>query len=161
MALLTTYTDANKVEDTTLQIVYTRRKIYGSWSSSSLSVTTTHTQAWEYTRRASQSYRYVGMTKSAAEACAAALVALYTRATKVSEWDTTEGSLTYGQFKHVAGGDVPMADVTPQHDGGEMWSVVVNLHEEDSRTSLSASESFSSLFSAENNRIYSLGDLEA
>lgn len=154
MALLTTYSDANKVEESTLSIGYTRCKIYGSWSSTSLSATTTHTQAWEYTRRASQSYRYVGMTKSAAETCAAAMVTKYTRSTMVSEWDTTEGSATFGQFKAVAGGDIPMADVTTQHNGGGMWSVVVNLHEEDSRTSLSASESFSSLFSAENNRQY-------
>ncbi len=157
MALLTTATSNNRVVDTAFGVTYARRRIYGTWTKVVLNVTTTYTSAWEYVRRAEKSYRYVGLDKATADTVAAALRSYYTRATKVSEFDTETGSQTYGQFKHVSAGAVPMADVVAQHEDGAMWSVVVNVHEEDARTSLSALESFASLFSAENQREYDDG----
>ena len=157
MALLTTATEANRVVDTALGVTYTRRKIYGSWTYVQLNVTTTITEVWEYVRRAVKSYKYVGLDETTADSLAATLRTYYTRATKTSEFDTIEGSSTYGQFKHVAAGDVPMADVVCQHEDGGMWSVVVSVNEEDTRTSRSASESFATLFSAEDARGYDTG----
>ena len=157
MALLTTATETNRVIDTALRVNYTRRKIYGQWSYVNLNMTVTITQAWEYVRTAVKSYRYVGLDEDTAKSVAATLASIYTRTTKVSEFDTEQGSPTFGTFKHVAAGDVPMADVVMQHEGGTMWSVAVSVNEQDTRMSLSASESFASLFSAENAREYDEG----
>lgn len=154
MALLNTVTEDNRAIDTALRVVYSRRKIYGAWTYVSLNVTVTITEAWEYLRTATKSYRYVGLDEATANAAVAALQTLYTRSTKVSQFDTAEGSPTYGNFKAVAAGDVPMADVVAQHEEGDMWSVVISVNEADARISLSASESFASLFSSENQRDY-------
>lgn len=149
MALLTTASEANRVVDTALSVSYSRRRIYGLWTHVGLNVTTVYTSAWEYTRTATKSYRYVGMTEDAARTAAASLVTLYTRSTKVSEWDEADG-----EFDVVSAGDIPMADVVRQHEGGEMWSVVVSVHEQDSRISLSADLSMTTIFSTENARDY-------
>ena len=50
-----------------------------------------------------------------------------------------------------------MADVVVQLDEGEAYSVVVSVNEQDTRISLSASESFASLFSTEDQRTYDDG----
>lgn len=157
MGLLTSATSANRVEDTDLGVTYARRRIYGLWTVVMLNVTTTYYFAWEYVRRAVKSYRYVGLDESTAKSLAATLRNYYTRATKVSEFDTTQGSGTYGQFTHVAAGDVPMADVVAQHENAGMWSVTVSVNEEDVRLSLSPSESFAQLFHDENLRGYDDG----
>ena len=154
MALLTTATEDNRVVDAALHVTYARRKTFGSWTYVMANVTITLTEAWEYVRTAVKSYRYVGLDKATALSVAAALTQLYTRPTKVSEFDTETESQTYGTFKHVAAGSVPMADVVPQHEDGAMWSVVVAVNETDTRLSLSALESFASLFSAEEQRDY-------
>lgn len=154
MALLNTATEDNRVVDTALRVVYSRRKIFGQWTYVALNVTITVTEAWEYLRTATKTYRYVGLDEDTAGDVAAALQTLYTRTTKVSEFDTTQGSATYGTFKVVNAGDVPMGDIMQQHEKGGMWTVAVAVNELDSRISLSASESFAALFAAENQRDY-------
>lgn len=154
MALLNTATEDNRVVDTALRVVYSRRKIFGAWTYVSLNVTVTITEAWEYLRTATKTYRYVGLDEATANAAVAALQTLYTRSTKVSQFDTAQGSPTYGNFKAVAAGDVPMADIVAQHEAGGMWTVAVAVNELDSRISLSPSESFAALFAVENRRDY-------
>ena len=154
MALLTTANSTNRVVDTALRVVYARRRIYGAWTYVTGNQTVTYTSAWEYTRVATKTYKYVGMTAATANSVVSALTSLYTRTTKVSEWDTTEGSATFGQFKVVNAGNVPMADIVAQHEDGEMWSAVCSVNEADSRISLSPNESFTSLFATENSRDY-------
>ena len=149
MALLNTASDANRVIDTDMHVTYARRAIYGTWTKVTLNVTTTYTKAWEYSRVATKSYRYVGLTEAAAKQIAADYADYYTRATKVSEWDSEDG-----EFKHVDGGSVPMATVVPQHEDGSMWSVVIFVDEQDTRISLSPNESFTALFATENARTY-------
>lgn len=152
MALLSTYNSTNRVIDAGLSVVYSRRKIYGSWSYTQLSVTTTITEAWEYIRRATKTYKYVGMTYEAAKACQAAMVAIYTRSTKTSEFQTSGAAI--GTFVAENAGSVPMADVVVQLDEGEAYSCVISVREEDARISISSNESFDSLFSAEQSRSY-------
>ena len=159
MALIETATAANRVVETALSVVYSRRRIHGSWTSVSGNVTTTHTVAWEYTRHAVKSYRYVGMTEAVAKSTAAALVAYYRRSAYESEFDTETGSQTYGSFKTVAAGDTPMAEVAAVHEGtSHMWSVHVNVDELDTRLDLSPERSFASLFAIENTRLYDDGE---
>ena len=150
MALINSATSANRVVDAALSIVYTRRKIYGSWTwTNGLNETITYNSAWEYIRHATKTYKYVGMNETAANSAASALVTLYTRSTSVSEWNSSTG-----QFAAVSAGTVPMADVSAQHEAGGMWSVAVSVNETDSRISLSPSESFATLFYSENQRSY-------
>ena len=152
MALLTTYTEANRVINTALTVTYSKRKIYGSWSYTNLNMQTTIGEAWEYSRHAVKSYTYVGMDYTTALACRSAMVALYARTTKVSEFSTS--GATIGTFVTVDAGTQLMADIAVQHDDGGMYSVVVNVNEQDSRTSTSGSLSPASLFSTENVRTY-------
>lgn len=149
MALLTTATADNRAIDTALSKTYARRVVYGTWTKVELNVTTTYTKAWEYSRVATKSYRYVGLTEAAAKQIAAYYADYYTRATKVSEWDSEDG-----EFKHVDGGSVPMATVVPQHEDGGMWSVVISVDEQDTRLDLSPSRSFATLFATEDARSY-------
>lgn len=149
MSLLTTATATNRIVDVALHVTYTRRRVYGSWTYVGLNMTQTHAHAWEYVRTAQKTYRYVGLTEAAAKTIAATLNTYYTRATKVSEWDAE-----HDEFVHVNAGDVPMADIVPQLEEGNMWTVSVSVNETDTRTSLSASESFAVLFASEALRGY-------
>ncbi len=152
MALISTASSDNRVVDTQLSIRYTRRRVYGSWSYASGTSIVTVNSVWEYTRTATKNYRYVGMTGAAATALAAALVDYYTRTTKTSDWDSSEG-----QFTTIDAGSVPMADVVCQHGDGDMWTVSVSVNEEDTRMSRAATASFASLFALENQRAYDTG----
>ena len=152
MSLLSTASADNLVVDAALHITYARRIVFGQWTYVNLNMTTVYTQAWEYIRTASKTYRYVGMTEAGARAKAAALVTLYTRSTKISVWDSTAG-----QFVHVDAGDVLMTEVVVQHEEGSMWTVAITVSETDTRTTLSSSSSFAALFATENQRDYEEG----
>lgn len=150
MSLLSSASTVNRVVDSDLIISYTRRLVTGSWTvATSLSTSTTYTRAYEYTRSAAYSYRYVGMTLAAAQSKASDLVSLYTRATLLSDWDETTG-----RFDTIDAGTLLMADISVQHTEGDAYDVVVNVREADSRMSLSGALSPSSLFPTENNRSY-------
>lgn len=156
MALLTTATATNRVVDTALRVVYSRRLVFGQWSwTNGLNESYTINSAWEYIRTATKTYRYVGLDEETAKSVAAALAAYYTRTTKVSVWNVNSD----GQFAAIDAGSVPMADVVPQHEDGEAWSVAVSVNEQDSRMSRSASESFTTLFYAEDRREYDDGEI--
>ena len=149
MSLLTTASASNRVVETTLDVSYSVRRITGAWTKVDLNVTTTYTSAYEYMRTATKTYRYIGMTQEAAEAKAAALRTLYTRATKVSEWDSEDGD-----FDEKDGGLIKMADVSAQLTDGDAYDVVVSVHEQDSRIRLSGLLTPSTLFTTENGRTY-------
>ena len=153
MGLLTTYSAANRVVDTALQVNYSRRIVFGSWTYVSLNVTTTYNQAWEYTRTAVKTFRYVGMDRATAEDCAADLRALFTRSTKTTVWNGSTGAFDTGDA-----GDILMADVVCQHEDGGMWSVTVSVNEQDTRQSLLSNLSPSSLFAMEDARAYDLDE---
>lgn len=154
MALVPQHSASNRVIDTALTVTYARRKISGSWTFVALNVTTTYTEAWEYERHAVKSYRYVGMTLAGARACRTAMVQNYTRAAKASKFETDPSSSYFGTFVHESAGSQVMASISVQHEDGAMYSVVITVDETDTRTSLSASESFATLFSAEQQRDY-------
>ena len=153
MGLLTTYSAANRIVDTALQVNYSRRLVFGSWTYLSLNVSTTYNQAWEYTRTAAKTFRYVGMDKATAEDCAADLRALFTRSTKTTVWNGSTGAFDTGDA-----GSILMADVVCQHEDGGMWSVTVSVNEQDTRQSLLSNLSPSSLFATENARRYDLDE---
>ena len=152
MSLLNSASSDNCVVDAALHVSYARRIIFGQWTYVNLNMTTVYTQAWEYIRTASKTYRYVGMSEAAARTKAASLVTLYTRSTKISVWDGTSG-----QFVHVDAGDILMTDIVVQHEEGSMWTVAVTVSETDTRTTLSSSSQPSALFATENQRDYEEG----
>lgn len=153
MGLLDTYTSANRVVDTALAVNYARRIVFGTWVYVSLNVTTTYTQAWEYTRTATKTFRYVGMDEATAESCAADLRALFTRSTKTTVWNSGTGAFDTGDA-----GDILMADIVCQHEAAGMWTVTVSVNEQDSRQSLLSNLSPTSLFATENERAYDLDE---
>ncbi len=156
MALKTTPTTDLRTIDTDLQVKYTRRRIYGSWTHVSTTVaSTTYNQAWEYVRTATKNYRYVGLTYDAARSLADVLEVYYRRSTHVSEWDEWNG-----RFVTVDGGTFSMADVAVQHDEGDAYSVVVSVNEQDTRMMLAiSSDAFDVVFATENLRSYDTGNV--
>lgn len=156
MALLSNWSETNREISEGKVVTYSKARIYGQWSYTNVNVTTTLYRAWEYHRYCQMSYAYVGLTYSAALACAKAVIANYTRATKTSEW--SDSGSTQGTFVAIDGGTQLMASVSVRLDGGDAYRVEVQVREDDSRLS-TASVSPSSLFSTENNRTYETGDL--
>ena len=156
MALLTSATATNCVVDQALSVTYSKMRIPGSWSyPGAPGSTITFDHAWEYTRRATLAKRFVGMTKSAAEAAAASFRSSYTRDVKVSIYDgeTTDITGAAERFSDQDGGTILMTDIAVVHDEGDAYTVVVQVNETDikmRRKSVSAS----GLFTTENNRNY-------
>lgn len=150
MALLTTWTAANRVITTEKVITYSRSKIYGSWRWGE-AIIYTFNEAWEYHRYCTKTYSYVGLTKEAAMACATAMVEYYTRSTKVSYFAST--GPTAGSFLPEDGGTVCMADVSPRMTAGGMWQVDISVREDDARLSRDSVPP-DALFTTENAREY-------
>lgn len=148
MALLPTYGAGNKVVDSGLAVTYSRKRVYGEWSYVSGTSIITIKSAWVYTRCASKSYRYVGMSKAAAESCAAALRSKFQRSTMISEWSPDDED-----FVDVSGGEMPMAEVSVNYVDGQMYEVAVVVSETDERMRKGAA-SVLSLFAFENARDY-------
>lgn len=156
MGLLTTYGAGNRVIEQDLTVTYNKilthqdyTYIYGVAQE-----ITIHSE-WEYHRYASKQYKYVGMTLAAAQTCAAAMITKYTRSTKYSEWNSTGEAA--GTFTTANGGDQLMAQISIVHGDGCMYSVQINVTEDDSRISTS-NVTPSSLFSTENSRDYDTGN---
>ena len=135
MALISTWTSngSNLVIDSALTISYSRSRVSGNWSYTSANVSGSYDYMMEYHRHARQSFRYVGMTYAAAMACKAAMVAKYTRATYMSIWD---GSTMGGQWVTDSGGNMLMAEISPQHNDDGSYDVIVNVNEDDTRMSM-------------------------
>lgn len=89
MALLTTYTDANKVIDQGLTITYSIAKVFGNWKQTAAYGASEYVygSAWELRRIAKGTFRYVGLDYDTAKTCAEAMTTQYTRQTEVSNWD--------------------------------------------------------------------------
>jgi len=153
MGLLTSYGEANRVIDQDLVKTYSRQRVYQDYTYvyGIAEIITIHS-VWEYHRRATKSYRYVGMDRDTANACAAAMVTKYTRATKISDWNAT-GELA-GTFSDVDGGAIPMAEVAVVHVAGCMYEVHVTVNEDDVRLRVDVVNDVASLFATENNRDY-------
>lgn len=153
MGLLTSYGAANRVIDQDLSITYSRQRVYQDYTYvyGIAELITIHS-VWEYHRRATKSYRYVGMDRDTANACAAAMVTKYTRATKISDWN---GSGEHaGTFSDIDGGAIPMAEVAVVHVAGCMYEVHVTVNEDDVRLRVDVVNNVASLFSTENSRDY-------
>lgn len=132
MALRTSHSSANLVIDSALVVSYSRSLISGNWSYTSANVSSSYNYMMEYHRRARQSFRYVGMTKVAADSCKSAMVAKYTRSTYESIWD---GDAMGGAWNTTASGEMLMAEVSASHNEDGSYDVVVNVNEDDTRMS--------------------------
>ncbi len=119
MALLNTYGDENK-EVYELPVTVSILTRVSIWSMSVYTGIFTYNHLEQITR---ESYAYVGMTAAAAAACAADMVALYTKNVGVPIVDRMTGAVTYE--------DVAMcvASVRAVHVGGRMYNVEIDRNE--------------------------------
>lgn len=153
MGLLTSWGAANRVIDQDLVKTYSRQRVFQDYTYvyGVAQLITIHS-VWEYHRRATKSYRYVGMDRATAESCAAAMATKYTRTTKVSDWN---GSGEHaGTFSDIDGGAIPMAEIAVVHVAGCMYEVHVTVNEDDVRLRVDVVNNVASLFSTENSRDY-------
>lgn len=146
--LIEQYSAANRVIDTALAVTYSKSRVYGQWSWAEGTSIVTRYEAWSYVRSANKSYRYVGMTKAAADSCASDMRAKYLRTQRGSVFSETQH-----EFISENVGTVPMADVVVQHVAGEMWDVIINVRETDAQMRFS-SMTAKPLFSSEDARDY-------
>ena len=153
MGLLTSWGAANRVIDQDLVKTYSRQRVYQDYTYvyGVAQLITIHS-VWEYHRRATKSYRYVGMDRDTANACAAAMVTKYTRATKISDWNATGEHA--GTFSDIDGGTIQMAEVVVVHVAGCMYEVLVTVNEDDAKLRTNVVSDVASLFSVENSRDY-------
>ena len=152
MALLTTYSSANRVVVADSVPTYSGRLISGEWSYTQGMTTTTYYYMYEYHRYRTKEYRYVGMNYATAAACAAAAANYYLRNARMSIWNDTTGQFDRGSYIRET-----MAQISIEQVAGEMYDVVISVNEDDSCLNRSAYTSISSLFSTENSRGYDTG----
>ena len=157
MGLLTSWGAANRVIDQDLVKTYSRQRVYQDYTYvyGVAQLITIHS-VWEYHRRATKSYRYVGMDRDTANACAEAMVTKYTRTTKVSDWNATGEHA--GTFSDIDGGAIPMAEVAVVHVAGCMYEVHITVNEDDVRLSVAIVANPETLYSTENARDYDTAD---
>ena len=154
MGLLTTYGAHNRVEEQSLNVRYSKIRISGMWSWESISLSGSYTYMWECHRYATKSFRYVGMNKATANACAAELKTALTRSIRVSLWN---GDVNGGSWSRENGGTNLMSDVTVNHVAGNMYEVQVNVNEDDVMLAkIDDNPDPSAQFSAEDARQYDI-----
>ena len=123
MALLTTISETNRVDEQG-----------GAWEISirptgmfvtTGEVPTTYTQ-WKCAVSFTKAYRYVGLTKNAANTIADNIRAAYTkdRTRTIVRWDMDN---TRWEFSPVADVESPDAVVTPSLMVGRMWQIAVSV----------------------------------
>ena len=153
MGLLTSWGAANRVIDQDLVKTYSRQRVYQDYTYvyGVAQLITIHS-VWEYHRRATKSYRYVGMDRDTANECAEAMVTKYTRTTKVSDWNATGEHA--GTFSDIDGGAIPMAEVAVVHVAGCMYEVHITVNEDDMRLRVEIVANPETLFATENSRDY-------
>jgi hypothetical protein len=138
-----------KVIETTKAVSYSVTTVFGTWESVEGVSTKTYHTALAYTRTASMSYRYVGLTEDAANAKANALREQFSFARRRSVWNPEAA-----EFDQVSSNDVsPMAEVSAVHVEGAMYEVRVEVRESDSLMRR-APTSARVLFSNEEARVY-------
>ena len=144
--------------DSALVVTYSKSLINGNWSYTSANVSGYYDYMWEIHRRARMSFRYVGMTKDAAEHCKDAMIAAYTRTSKTSIWDYSSMG---GAWHDNSAGEMPMAEIAISHNEDGSYDVVVNVNEDDTRMrKTDSSTNYASLFYAERSRTYEGGETE-
>ena len=139
MALLTTYTAANKI----ILSGKTRRITCGAPSTPIVSAAKSEggtisvtTDVWyEMICRSTASFAYVGMDLATAKTCRDAMITKFTRTKSVWEFKTTydpkTGVLNIGWVKSSTGATVQEAEVNLTHAGGHMYEVTVQVDCED------------------------------
>ena len=153
MALLTTYSSANRVVTADSVPTYSGRLISGEWSASIDNITTTYYYMYEYHRYRTKEYRYVGMDYSTAIACATSAASYYLRNARMSIWDDTTGEFNRDSFIRET-----MANIALEQVAGEMYDVVISVNEDDSCLNHVAYTDISTLFTTENSRGYDTSD---
>lgn len=154
MALLQTWGANNRVVTNDKVVTYSSSIITGTWVNVNANVTTTYHQVYEYHRYCTKSYMYVGMDRATAQQCAAAMIQLYTRSYKYSDFQT-EGA--DAEFIDKPAGTMCMADISIQQRVACMYDVVINVRENDVKLRTYAT-SPSYLFSVEDARQYDDGE---
>lgn len=152
MALLTTYTAANKL----ILNGKTRRITCGTPSAPTVSATksedgtiTVTTDVWyEMICHSTASFSYVGMDLATAKNCRDAMITKFTRHKKVWEYKTTTnaetGVVKIGWVQSATGATVQEAEVDLTPQGGHMYQVTVQADCEDVvMTTTPSSTSFS------------------
>ena len=139
MALLTTYTAANKI----ILSGKTRRITCGAPSAPIVSATKTEdgtiqvsSDVWyEMICHSTAIFAYVGMDLSTAKTGRDAMIEKFTRTKSVWEFKTTvnkeAGTVTIGWVKSSTGATVQEAEVNLAHAGGHMYEVTVQVDCED------------------------------
>ena len=139
MALLTTYTAANKI----ILSGKTRRITCGAPSAPIVSATKTEdgtiqvsSDVWyEMICNSTASFAYVGMDLATAKTCRDAMIEKFTRTKSVWEFRTTvnneAGTVTIGWVQSATGATVQEAEVNLTHVGGHMYEVTVQVDCED------------------------------
>ena len=137
MALVSTFPsdqgERDKIRkiDTGLNVTYSRRIIFGTWSwTNGLNETGVYYSMMEYHRYASKRYRYVGMTTAAKNACLLAMNTMYERTCWTNYWQSN-GS--WGPVEVC--GSVPLARVSPIENDDGSWDVEIDVNEDDVRYS--------------------------
>ncbi len=152
MSLINTTGSTSRVIDEMLTVTYSHMIVRGSWSWTSANVSGSYDKMQEVHRYARETVKYVGLTKSAAEAQRDLLIEKYKRSFKISDWNST---VMNGQWDTRAGGERVMADISMRHVAGDMWEVTCSTNEDDMRMLLVASAvNYDTLFSDENARVY-------
>lgn len=136
MAALTTYGAENRVIDSGLVVTKDWQFVFGTWTGKTVvesGEVTTYTSMRRYRRRATASYRYVGMTRAAAETCLKAMEALYRTSSTARQkyayiWNSTAGTMGDWQTYRTDGIDCARCELV--YDG-IYYSVVVTIDEED------------------------------
>lgn len=121
MALLTGYSDTNKElrQSAATRTVRTLASAYGVWY-------------WHVESITTESFSYVGMTKAAADACAAAMVTAYTKTKSIP-------SIQAGEIVTTSVSQC-VADIRAVRTEGNTWQVNVEVNEVDHSFSLAAAE---------------------
>ena len=134
---LDSYSSANRVIDSGLVVLKDWTFVFGSWTGTSVvasAASVTYSKMYLYRRRARAAYRYVGMTRAAAETCAAAMKEKYatnssTRLRYAQIWNATAGSM--GDWTSYRTDGVACARVSISKDSANLYSVIVEVDEED------------------------------
>lgn len=121
MALLTGYSDTNKElrQSAATRTVRTLASAYGVWY-------------WHVESITTESFSYVGMTKAAADACAAAMVTAYMKTKSIP-------SIQAGEIVTTSVSQC-VADIRAVRTEGNTWQVNVEVNEVDHSFLLAAAE---------------------
>lgn len=127
MALITDYSDANKIEKYGRVVTYEAEPVV--YSNRVLDPKIIY---WKAKRTSRTRFEYVGMTRTAAEECRAAMVEKYTRSymaweAKTKEYDEDYPDVFINELHVVKCG----AGIEPRLISGDNWGVDCNIDEQD------------------------------